>query len=159
MKTSTTAPATRSTKKPLSPLSTANALLSRYSQLLMLIEANKEAIKPLEVEAGEIKAKLQEWSEQHPAEFGDKKMLQLGLGSFGFRAGTKSIAFPEDAPDDIQAKYLKAVLTGYPTAIEQRVDSKKVINAWDALPSLRKQLERLGLSIKQPDQFIISLKK
>ncbi|SHJ75282.1 Bacteriophage Mu Gam like protein [Hymenobacter daecheongensis DSM 21074] len=165
MKNATTTPATRPTKVAKTPRAEAEALMTRYAALSKasadILEEAKKAAAPKLDEMADLKEKLQAWSEKHPNEFGGHKMLSVEAGVFGFKAGVKSVAFPdpETAPKDIQAKYLKLVRAELPAAIIEKVDSGAVVKAWGLVPALCKGLEKLGISIKQPDNFIVTAKK
>lgn len=140
-------------------------LLARYVEVTgkksELTDKYKADCAPLDDELASLKGKL-------AAEFdilgvngalGDKKSLVLAGGTFGVRLGAKSIAFPADGPEDIQAKYQALVKRVVPSALTEEVDSKKVLGALAHFPELEKGLAKLGITVKQEESFYITLKK
>ena len=159
MSTATAArpPATRPTAPANTPQAQAERLMAEYIEADNDIEAKRSAIQLLERVKTVRKAQLQQWAEENGSLF-TGKMLKIVGGSIGYKAGTKSVAFPdpEKAPADILEKYLKIVREEAPAAIDEKVNASKVIKAWDLLPALKKRLVKLGLSISQADIFIVS---
>lgn len=151
-------PAQRAQPTPETLISQAEGIVATLHQLEDFAVPLREQLGQLEARKLEQKALLQTWADDHKDLF-TGKMLKVNGGEFGYRTGVKSVSFPLEAPADIQAKYLKIVKEEIPDAIEEKVDSKKVVHGWGLLPALRKRLEKLGLRIKQPEQFIVSLKK
>ncbi|WP_188556451.1 host-nuclease inhibitor Gam family protein [Hymenobacter glacieicola] len=137
--------------------------MDRYAELAAQLVEAKDAyeatIKPLTDEMADLKVKLNKWATDNPEEFKGQKTLKMEGGVLGFKLGAKAISFPLDAPADIQKKYLGIVKKGLPEAITESVDARTLIGALPAFPNVASQLLKLGISIKQPDNFFITPKK
>jgi multidrug efflux pump subunit AcrA (membrane-fusion protein) len=141
-----------------------------YQQKATLVESHQAAVAPLDAQLTLLKAKLEDHSRKCNSIFGGAKTMKLEGGTFGFKLGTKSVAFPlgnlsattEEAKaeaDALRAKYLKIVKAELPEAIVESVDSKAVVGAWTMFPKMVKKLLKLGVSVKQEDSFFITPKK
>lgn len=134
--------------------------LKHYAELEAQIAENRASIKVLEETKSEVKAWLQEWADDHAAEFEGKKMLVLESGSIGYKLEAKTLVWDTDkTPEGYEAKLLKLVKEELPAAVEEVVNKKALLNGFELLPTLRKKLEKLGGYVRQDDQFVVSAKK
>ena len=155
------APATRTTTAPAPlPRQEAEALLSRYAELFAQAAQVKAdataALKPLNEELDRTMAALHHWTDNNASEFDGKKMLKLEAGEFGYRVGVKKVSLPLTLNVKV---YLETVRKVMPTAIDEEVNSRAIIGAWDHVEGLAKKLGKLGVEIQQRDNFIITPKK
>ena len=128
----------------------------RYARRAQLKADAAAAMEPLTKELDSLTAALNHWADNNKAAFGGKKMLKVEGGEFGFRLGLKKLGFALDMPAD---KYLNTVRKVLPTAIEETVNGRSIIQAWELVPEVAKQLGKLGVEVKQGEDFIITLKK
>lgn len=147
----------------VTPRSAAEHMMERYAELYQMkadiTDSFKESVAPLDEEMSQLKGKLQEWSEDNATEFGGKKSLNLPSGTLGYKLGTKAVDFPLEGPENIKEMYFNVVKKELPEAIVESVDSKKVVDAWTFFPNLVKKLTKLGIGMKQADNFYITPKK
>lgn len=138
----------------------AEQLLARYAKLYaqraQLMADAKAAAEPLTAELDSLMAGLHHWADTNPAAFGGKKMLKLEPGEFGYRAGLKKLVLPLELAAD---KYLNAVRKVLPPAIEESVNARLVIQGWDLVADVEKTLSKLGITVQQEDNFIVTPKK
>ncbi len=128
----------------------------RYAKRAQLKAEAAAAMEPLTKELDTLKMALNHWADNNQVAFGGKKMLKVEGGEFGFRLGLKKLDFPLDMSPD---KYLNVVRKALPTAIEETVNGRSIIQAWELVPEVAKQLGKLGVEVKQGDDFIITLTK
>ncbi len=155
------APATRTTTAPAPlPRQTAEDMLAKYANIYAcrakIMADAKAAAEPLTAELDALMVSLQHWSDNNPGEFDGKKMLKLEAGEFGYRAGVKKVTLPLEL--DLK-KYLETVRKVMPTAIDEEVNSRSIIAGWEHVADLSKKLGKLGISIEQRDNFIVTPKK
>jgi hypothetical protein len=150
------------TKQASKVLAKIVALTQKKGQLKEVYDA---AVAPLDKQLLELKGQLEGWAKQNPDAFGGQKTMKLDGCTFGSKLGAFSVVFPLELPEGVTIKgtledeYLRIVKAEMPTAIIEKVDSKKVANNWGDNPKLVSRLGKLGITAEAADNFFVTPKK
>jgi len=141
------------------------ALKAEMEVRIAAIRAEYEEPKALlDVAAEQIHDDIYNYAQLNPAEFGDKKSIDLLHGTIGFRIGNPKVAWPKGTTDSAAVEFLEKQGLDLFIRVKEEPDKERILaefaneNTMFDQPNLAK-LRGAGISVKQDERFFITVKE